>query len=223
MATKRDYSVEREARREDAKRKRQERVISAYVKLAHPGTYKEACEFFDKLDAVYPNKRDLRKTPHFLAYRKEAEKKLRKNTTDNFTLEIPLMRVETAPSTTRTVDQDHAITTWTTDHATTTAADQDHAITTGTTDHTTTTAADQDHATTTAADQDHATTTVVDQGHVTTTAADQDHATTTVVDQNLLPLDSDTLETILTDLREDPNLQMFFDNFDFEMDDCPLW
>ena len=47
---------------------------------------------------------------------------------------------------------------------------------------------------------------------------------TTVETTTELPLiDDDTLEELIAELREDSNLQRFFDNLDFEMDDCPLW
>ena len=39
----------------------------------------------------------------------------------------------------------------------------------------------------------------------------------------LLPVNDETLEQIIGDLREDPDIANFFDEFDFEYDDCPLW
>ena len=103
MKTKRDYTVEREARREDTRNKRQERLMCAYLKHAHPAIYEEAYAYYNKLDAMYPGKRDLRKTTHFAVFKKEAGKskkeagKSKKPPAqgDNFILEIPLMCPET--------------------------------------------------------------------------------------------------------------------------------
>ena len=39
----------------------------------------------------------------------------------------------------------------------------------------------------------------------------------------LLPLDDDTLEQLIADLRQDPVILDFFDNIEYEIDNCPLW
>ena len=39
----------------------------------------------------------------------------------------------------------------------------------------------------------------------------------------LLPLDDDTLEQLIADLRQDPVILDFFDNIEHEIDNCPLW
>ena len=41
--------------------------------------------------------------------------------------------------------------------------------------------------------------------------------------QELQPLDDEAFNTLLDDLRQDPDIASFFDNIDFELDDCPLW
>ena len=97
MESKRDYTVEREARREDTRNKRQERLMCAYLKHAHPAIYEETYAFYNKLDTMYPNKKDLRKTTHFKVFKKKPGK-IKKNPPaqgDNFILEIPLMCTET--------------------------------------------------------------------------------------------------------------------------------
>ena len=107
---KRDYTVERESRREDTRRKRQERVMCEYIKHAHPTAYEEAYKVYEKLNTMYPNKRDLRKTPYFINVMKGVEKKSfgmkpsRKNRQgQEFALRIPLMRTETRATTTSSI------------------------------------------------------------------------------------------------------------------------
>ena len=97
LANKRDYTIEREARREDTRRKRKERVMCAYVKHAHPTVYKEMCNIYEDLNGRYPNTRDLRKTTHFINLKKkiEKEKKPSRKNTREFTLKIPLRRATT--------------------------------------------------------------------------------------------------------------------------------
>ena len=40
---------------------------------------------------------------------------------------------------------------------------------------------------------------------------------------DLASIDDSVLEEIMDGLREDPDLHTFFDDWDFESDDCPLW
>ena len=103
----RDYTVERERRREDTRRKRKERLMCAYIKHVHPTVYEESCKIYQHLNAMHPNTRDLQKTPYFINLKngvgkKPSEKKAsRKNCQGHkFTLEIPLMRMETQTTTT---------------------------------------------------------------------------------------------------------------------------
>ena len=39
----------------------------------------------------------------------------------------------------------------------------------------------------------------------------------------ITPLDEETLEQLMADLRQDPDMAAFLDNIDFELDNCPLW
>ena len=88
----RDYTVEREARREDTRRKRQERVMCAYVKHAHPAVYKEMCDVYNDLNEKYPKTRDLRKTPHFIRLRRKVVSEASEKNTSEFSLRTPLRR-----------------------------------------------------------------------------------------------------------------------------------
>ena len=53
-------------RREETRRVRVERIISGYVKHCHPEVYSKAYEFYQHLNGIYPDKKDLRKTREFL-------------------------------------------------------------------------------------------------------------------------------------------------------------
>ena len=104
QTNKRDYTVEKEARREDTRRKRQERVMCAYVKHAHPAVYKEMCDVYNDLNERYPKTRDLRKTAHFMHLRRTVvkEREASQKNTHEFSLRIPLMKATTTTTTTLT-------------------------------------------------------------------------------------------------------------------------
>ena len=107
MSKKRDRELENALRKEEAKRRRTERVLSGYIKICHPEIYGEAYQFYQHLDDMYPNKKDLRKTPAFMSLKdkytksnKPAERvkvhhTLEKTVTDNLVLQIPLMQRKT--------------------------------------------------------------------------------------------------------------------------------
>ena len=38
-----------------------------------------------------------------------------------------------------------------------------------------------------------------------------------------LPLNDEDFNAVMNDLSQDPTIQDFFNNFDFELDNCPLW
>ena len=109
MNRKRSLENENALRRLDAKKKRLQRVMTDYIYYTHPKIYAEGVEFYKALDAAYPNKKDLRKTPQFLALQegfvhcKTVEKsevqqvtKEKKIVMDNFVLEIPLAKRKTS-------------------------------------------------------------------------------------------------------------------------------
>ena len=180
MSKQRDREIENAQRREEAKRKRTERVVTGYVKICHPEIYAKAYEFYQHLDALYPGKRDLRKTTVFLSLKSEHTRSVNKpvkrvrvhhtaekTTTDNMVLHIPLMQRKT----------------------------------------------------TTVQETTEETATVQETTEETVTVQETTEETTT----DLLPIDDNILEEIMADLREDPDIQRFFDDLDFQHDDCPLW
>ena len=81
--------------------------MCAYIKHAHPTVYEEAYNTYEKLNTMYPNTRDLRKTPYFINIKKGVEKEPfekkpsgKNSQGDKFTLKIPLLRVKTQTTTT---------------------------------------------------------------------------------------------------------------------------
>ena len=172
-------------RREETRRVRVERIISGYVKHCHPEVYSKAHEFYQHLDAVYPDKKDLRRTNEFLALMQEPARPVRtrhtrkKTITDNMILQIPLIQQgERAEKTTTQPCETPAY---------------QHEITVETT--------------------------------VEEESSNQTEITkeTTVETADLPPINDEILEEIMRGLREDPDIQNFFDDLDFQFDDCPLW
>ena len=84
---------------------RMNRIITEYVRSKHPEVYDEAKAVYTKLDMLYPTKKDLRKTYEFCVYttgskdnKYKYSRKLHHQVSDNFVLEIPLMDTSDAPT-----------------------------------------------------------------------------------------------------------------------------
>ena len=80
-------SKRREQERKRKKQARQERLMIGYIGIKYPLVYKEAKEYYNKLNNIYPNKHDLLKTPRF---RELQPSKIR----DNMSLKIQLTNLE---------------------------------------------------------------------------------------------------------------------------------
>ena len=76
-------------RRARAAKTREDRTVNEYIKIKHPEIYQEAVDFYDKLNAKYPYKGDLRKLSEF--YKLSADMRKAKSYTDNMVLRIPLL------------------------------------------------------------------------------------------------------------------------------------
>ena len=77
-------------RQQERKRKqqaRQEQLMIAYINVKHPLIYKEAQEYYNKLNSIYPDKYNLLKTPQFKELQPGAIR-------DNMSLQIPLVSLE---------------------------------------------------------------------------------------------------------------------------------
>ena len=223
MNRKRSLETEKLLRRADIKRKRVERVVSGYLCYMHPEIYAEALEYYNRLDAIHPNKKDLRKTPQFLAlqhlttHHKPVEKTKVQQVTekilrDSFVLEIPLMKRKTAVRQTSTV----------------TRATETSSFTRTTETATTTRAPEKATTITTVTSAPEKSTDITVLGESTSTSAPEKSTDITVLGEStstnasgmtdLLPIDDVTLEQIIEELTSDTNLHQFFHDMDFGMD-----
>ena len=73
----------RQNERKRSERARRERLMIGYIGVKHPMIYKEAHEYYNILNNVYPNKHDLTKTPPFFELRPGP-------VVDKMSLQIPL-------------------------------------------------------------------------------------------------------------------------------------
>ena len=168
-------------RRHEAANVRHNRVIVGYIELKHPETYKEAEEFYEQLNAKYPNKKDLRRTneyewlksdfPEFKQrkyyLRKKKDSSEQAKIVDNMELVIPLMSSSEKPK--EAVDM---------------SGDTQIEIT-------------------------------IEQPPYSPTDTQQVEVTT-----ELFPTISDeTIEDMISELREDPDLDLIFNDFDIDFGD----
>ena len=179
-------------RREESARVRESRIITGYVKYKHPEVFSEAKEFYDELNELYPNKKDLRRTNEFewlktgtgtkqrkFYERKRKDQKKKKDVTDNMMLRIPLLnQQETATRTAEIV--------------------QETAAETGT--------AEMPQETTAGPGTEETEIPVVIEPQ----------------EVMLPSISDEIIEDIMNGLREDPDIQNIFDDLDIEFDDCPL-
>ena len=85
-------------RERDRKRKeqiRKDQLMIAYIKVKHPSLYKEATEYYDSINVIYKDKKDLRKTPRFREVELTTSNRPTKDHevmyNDNMVLRIPLI------------------------------------------------------------------------------------------------------------------------------------
>ena len=96
----RDKDTENENRREEARRVRIERIINGHVKACYPEIYVDSYKFYQHLDSLHPQKKDLRKTPEFRALKRKSSKIVKTSQPiDNMVLKIPLMVEKTTTET----------------------------------------------------------------------------------------------------------------------------
>ena len=68
-----------EKRRQAQSKARQAVFSMEYIQIKHPEIYNEACEFFTLINSRYPDKHDLRKTNEFLCFKQMSGGKVCKN------------------------------------------------------------------------------------------------------------------------------------------------
>ena len=85
-------------RERDRKRKeqiRKDQLMIAYIKVKHPLLYKEATEYYDSINVIYKDKKNLRKTPRFREVESTTSNRPTKDHevmyNDNMVLKIPLI------------------------------------------------------------------------------------------------------------------------------------
>ena len=101
-------------RQQEASQVRESRIVTAYVKFKHPEIYAKAKDVYTKLDTLYPQKKDLRRTYEFQTFitgtkdnkykrykRKSQDESLDNmclELSDNMLLKIPLMDKSAVPA-----------------------------------------------------------------------------------------------------------------------------
>ena len=97
-------------RREETEKVRIERVVTGYLKYRYPEIYEEAYSFYNHLNELYPNKKDLRRSNEYELLKRGTFETMRKyyprkttgkttvKTTDNMILNIELMSKTTVES-----------------------------------------------------------------------------------------------------------------------------
>ena len=92
-------------RQNEASRVRMDRIISGYIKIKYPKAYEEAKAFYTRLDMLYPNKKDLRKTYEYSLFATGSEdnkykynRSRQEGISDKMVLEIPLMDTSDIPT-----------------------------------------------------------------------------------------------------------------------------
>ena len=103
LLSKMEKQTKLEIRRErDRKRKeciRQDQLMIGYIKVKHPLIYEQAREYYNTMNSMYSNKKDLRKTASFKDFEVSTFNRPTKSNepayNDNMVLEIPLINPET--------------------------------------------------------------------------------------------------------------------------------
>ena len=193
-------------RREESARVRVERVIAGYLEYKYPKIYEEAHDFYEHLNEIYPEKKDLRRSNEFEWIRNGAYGKMKKFYTKkkkavNMVLNIELMGKDTCGKSQET--------------SVTLEASQETSMTLE---------ANQETSVTLEASQETSMLPLEASQETSTTPLEANQET------SMLTLVDEEIQSIIDDLREDPNLSSFFDNLDaeldnldFELDNCPLW
>ena len=201
LGKRRNLLRENEVRRQETKKRRADKVVIGYVKTLYPEIFEQARAYYVKLDQANPEKKDLTKT---LEYRTLQKNKVA--VTDNFELKIELFdngkQTKTTTTTTQTVKTTPALEAEATASLPTLEAEATASLPT----------------------LEAEATASLPTLEAEATASLTPQATTDTTCETLLqPLDEETLEAIIADLRQDPVMVDFLDNIEFEIDNCPLW
>ena len=218
MSGKRNLARENQIRRLMTKRKNADKVMIGYIKTLHPAIYAEADKYLQNLTKEYPDKKDLSKTNGFQYLLKNKLVKM-----GNFQLRIKLKDYRKASDPAAEVTTPNLL-------AEVTTADPAAEVTTPNSLAEVTTADPAAEVTTpnslaevTTADPAAEVTTPNSPAEVTTANSLAEMTTPDPQDATLPLMSEETLEAIMADLREDPDIANFLNNLEYELDDCPLW
>ena len=200
-------------RRAEAQRVREERIVSGYIKYKHPEMFQQAMEFYQYLDKLYPQKKDLRRTNEYQMIKDSNSRKIRKyycqkasvpgetpheitdktphEITDNLVLRIPLMDSSNMETTNTLVNEGNAVEIPLQHETTNTLVNEGNAVE------------------------------IPPQHETTNLPVETTLETPNTPDLTLM--DDESLHAMINELREDPNIADFFSNIDFEYDNCPMW
>ena len=181
-------------RKLEAERVRAERVICGYVKYRHPDIYSEGEEYYNWLNQIYPAKKDLRKSNEFESLK------------DGRNISIKKYYIRKKTTKQHIVEDSMVLNIPLMDETDIDAAQ------TPTANETT---------------QETVEEVVLESSSQPQPANETIQETTeeVVLQSSLaeLPLSDDMMDQIIKGLREDPDICGFFDNIEFELDNCPLW
>ena len=181
-------------RKLEAERVRTERVICGYIKHRYPDIYSEGEGYYAWLNQIYPAKKDLRRSNEFESLKHGP----------NISIKKYYIRKKTTKQ--HTVEDSMVLSIPLMDESDIDAAQ------TPTANETT---------------QETVEEVVLESSsqHQPANETIQETTGEVVLESSFTepPLSDDMMDLIVKELREDPDICAFFDNIDYEQDDCPLW
>ena len=231
----RDLVTENENRREEARRVRIERIISGRVKVYYPEIYAESYKFYQHLDSLHPQKKDLRKTPEFRALKRRASKIVKTSQPiDNMVLKIPLMVEKTTTETSNPTPLTVVETSDPTPSTVVETSDPTPSTVVETSDPTPSTVVEtSDPTPSTAVGMSDPTPSIAVGMSDPTPSTTMETSDPPLIDENLLQevinelrtetsypplIDENLLQEVINELRMDPNIQDIFDDMDLDFD-----
>ena len=183
-------------RREETERVREGRIITGYVKYKYPEVFSEAKEFFDELNELYPRKKDLRRTNEFEWLKTGSGMKQRKFYQRRVKYQKKKKQVSDNMMLRIPLLDPQEIPQETSAGTETDEIPQETSAGTETDE--------------------------IPQETSPGTETDEIPIVIEPQEVTLPPIPDEIIEDIMRGLREDPDIQNIFDEFDFDIDDCPL-
>ena len=187
-------------RKDQTEKERKSRLICDYIKLRHPDIHSEAERVYDLLKQVYPEKKDLRKSNEFEHLSK-------------YGLNMPMKKYYIRKSKQPVVKNSMILT------IPLMTKDDMHEIVTGQSETTVEEVVTGQSETTVEE-------VVIDQSCQLESTVEEvvmEQSTQPQLESLEPPLTDAMMAEIINDLRGDPDIHSFFENIDFELDNCPIW